>query len=92
MSATNPLKALFDHLRRWHARRTAIRHVKSLDARLLRDVGIERHEIEAVVTGHHAAYGNRFVNPLRHDWRLYNMAAIVHPLLLGHAPKERGRL
>lgn len=38
-----------DAFARWHERRTAVRRLSALDDRMLGDIGIDRHEIGAVV-------------------------------------------
>jgi len=38
-------------LREWQAERDAIRHLRNMDDHFLRDIGIERRDIEAVVHG-----------------------------------------
>lgn len=42
---------LFAAAWRWHDRRKAIRALSGLDDRMLRDIGLERHDIEAAVGG-----------------------------------------
>lgn len=42
---------LFAAAWRWHDRRKAIRTLSGLNDRLLRDIGLERHDIEAAVDG-----------------------------------------
>lgn len=40
---------LYRKLRQWHRRREAVRHLRQFDDHLLRDIGIERADIERVV-------------------------------------------
>ena len=40
---------LLNAIGRWHERRTTIRRLLRLDDRLLKDIGIHRHEIASVV-------------------------------------------
>lgn len=46
---TNPLRFGLALILHWHRRSTAIKALSNLDDRLLRDAGIERHEIEHTV-------------------------------------------
>ena len=43
------LMKLMDAFKRWHERRATIRRLSQLNDHLLRDIGIHRHEIEALV-------------------------------------------
>jgi uncharacterized protein YjiS (DUF1127 family) len=45
-----PLRA-WRAYRDWRSRRVAIRHLRQADEYLLRDIGIDRHEIAAAVSG-----------------------------------------
>jgi len=38
-------------LRDWQAEREAVRHLREMNDHILRDIGIERHDIETVVHG-----------------------------------------
>lgn len=51
------LRNLYRELREWRARRVAVRHLTDLDDYLLRDIGIERADIQSYVDG------SAFVNP-----------------------------
>jgi uncharacterized protein YjiS (DUF1127 family) len=42
---------LFKNLRQWHRRRIAVRHLSELDDHLLRDIGMERADIQNHVNG-----------------------------------------
>lgn len=44
-----PLAGLWQALRRWWEIRTSIRTLRELDNRMLRDIGIDRYDIEAEV-------------------------------------------
>jgi uncharacterized protein YjiS (DUF1127 family) len=44
-----PLAALWRALRRWWEVRSSIRTLKQLDNRMLRDIGLDRYDIEAEV-------------------------------------------
>lgn len=45
------LRRLFDALGRWHSRRKTIQALSALDDRMLRDIGLHRSEIPALVDG-----------------------------------------
>ena len=89
MSVTTFFKTLCDNLGRRHRQKAAIRHLESLDDCHLRDVGIERAEIETVVNGRPAR--GDIARSFRHEWQLLNLMTIIHPLWLAHPPRERGR-
>ena len=44
-----PLAQLWRGLRRWWEIRRSVRSLKALDNRMLRDIGVDRYDIEAVV-------------------------------------------
>ena len=44
-----PLNSVWQALRRWWEIRSSTRALKELDNRMLRDIGVDRHDIEAVV-------------------------------------------
>ena len=53
---------LLNAIGRWHERQTTFRRLSRLDDRLLKDIGIHRHEIASVVhqyTGSMPVYHNR---------------------------------
>lgn len=48
---TQPLRTVVRWLATWRQRRLAIEHMETLDEHLLKDIGIKRAEIIAVVNG-----------------------------------------
>ncbi len=64
---TYPIKNVVNRLSNWHRRRVSIRELSALDDRLLKDIGISRSEIGAVVDGalrDHAPAKHRNTRPV----------------------------